>query len=301
MEQKVLGYKSPLYGRRTAQMEIKQLPLRSLADFFPGYGAEDLIRAYGMLDTIPYYLIQFDGSRELWRNVRETFLNPSSPLHMDAEILLSAELREYNTYFNITKAILDGAAKMNEIAGRARVDITNISKYLRVLEGMKLIRKVKPLTASPREKNYLYELEDNYLRFWLTYIYPFREEIEERPDQHLEFVKRDYPRYMGRVFERFVERSAGGLTGFSELGRWWYKDTEIDLLALSDREALFGECKWQSNVDAGRILGELKAKSERVETGDRERRYAIFARSFRERSEECACFDLRDMERIFGR
>jgi hypothetical protein len=52
---------------------------------------------------------------------------------MDAEILLSAELREYNTYFNITKAILDGATKMNEIAGKARVDITNISKYLKVL------------------------------------------------------------------------------------------------------------------------------------------------------------------------
>jgi len=301
MEQKVMGYKSPLYGRRTAQMEIKQLPLRSLAEFFPGYGTEDLIRVYGMLDTIPYYLTQFDGSVELWRNVRETFLNPSSPLHMDAEILLSAELREYNTYFNIIKAILDGATKMNEISGRARVDITNISKYLRVLEGMKLIRKVKPLTASPKEKNYLYELEDNYLRFWLTYVYPFREDIEEHPEEHLESVKRDYPRYMGRIFERLVEKSARELTGFPQSGRWWYKDTEIDLLALGDKEVLFGECKWQSNVDADMVLGELKAKSELVRIEGREKRYAIFAISFKERSGECMCFDLRDIGRIFGR
>ena len=301
MEQKVLGYKSPLYGRRTAQMEIKQLPIKCLSDFFPEYRTEDLIRTYGMLDTIPYYLIQFDGTRGLWQNVRETFFNTSHPTYMDAEILLSAELREYNTYFNITKAILDGATKMNEIAGKAKVDITNISKYLKVLMGLKVIKKVKPVTASPKVKNYIYDLEDNYFRFWLTYVYPFREAIEECPEEHLEFVKKNYPPYMGRVFENLVEKSASDLVNgnFSKFGKWWYKGVEIDLLALNEKEVLFGECKWQNNVNAGKVLEELKAKSKHVEIEKRNELYAIFARSFKEKSKECMCFDMRDMKRIF--
>lgn len=302
MEQKVLGYKSPLYGRRTAQMEIKQLPIKCLSDFFPDYSTEDLIRAYGMLDTIPYYLAQFDGNKGLWQNVRETFFNPLNPTYMDAEILLSAELREYNTYFNIIKSILDGATKMNEIAGKAKVDITNISKYLKVLTGLKVIKKIKPVTASPKEKNYGYDLEDNYFRFWLTYIYPFKEEIEEYPEEHLEYVKKSYPRYMGKVFESLIEKSARGLISknFSKIGKWWYGSIEIDLLALNEKEALFGECKWQSNVNAEKVLEELKTKSEHVKIEGRNERYAIFAKSFKEKSKECMCFDLGDIGRIFN-
>jgi Archaea bacterial proteins of unknown function. len=106
---------------------------------------------------------------------------------------------------------------------------------------------------------------------------------------------------MGKVFENLVEKSARGLINgnFSKFGKWWYKGVEIDLLALNEKEVLFGECKWQNNVNARKVLEELKAKSKHVKIEKRNERYAIFARSFKEKSEECMCFDMRDMERIF--
>ena len=303
MEEKVMGPKSPLYGRRSMQIEVKPMHVRYLRDFLPSYSPEDIIRSFGAVDTIPYYMGQFDPKLDFWGNVERTFMNSSSPMHADAEILLSSELREYNTYFNIIKAIIDGSTKVSEIAKKSRVDITNISKYLRVLQGMKLIKRIKPVSASAKDKNYLYEVEDNYLRFYLTYVYPYREEIEADREAYLEFVKKDYPRYMGRIFEIFVEKSLRDATGmsFSRVGRWWQKEEEIDIVGINEhnRDILFAECKWKKNVDASSILKELKRKAENVRWYDQNRKehYAIFARSFKRRTKGCMCYDSEDIEK----
>lgn len=301
MEQKVIGYKSPLYGRRTAQIEVKPLRVTDIKEFFPKYKIQDIIRTYGAADIIPYYLIQFDRNKTFWQNIAGTFLNTSNPMYQDAEILLSAELREYNTYFNIIKAILDGATKLSEIANKSKVDITNISKYLNVLTGLKITKKIKPVTASPKEKNYLYELEDNYFRFWLTYVYPYKEEIEENPEEHLTFIMKDYPRYMGKIFEQFITKTLKQMIDikFSKIGRWWYKEREIDIVGLNERgkKILFAECKWQDNVNAEKLLRELKEKAEFVEWNKNKRKehYVIFAKSFRKRTKDCYCFNLKDI------
>ncbi len=300
MEQEVIGYKSPLYGRRTAQIEVKPLSVKYLKDFFPKYEIEDIIQIYGAIDTIPYYLVQFDENKSFWNNVEDTFLNPTHPLYQDAEILLSAELREYNTYFNIIKAIIDGATKLSEIADKARVNITNISKYLNVLIRLKIIKKIKPITSSPKEKNYLYELNDNYFRFWLTYVYPYKEEIEMNREEHLRFIKNDYPRYMGKIFELFITKTLNDVVGmkFSKIGRWWHKGEEIDIIGINERknEILFGEVKWKEGIDAEKLLWSLRKKAEKVEwKGKRKEYYAIFAKSFRKRTDDALCFDLNDI------
>ena len=303
MEQKVIGYKSPLYGRRTSQIEVNPLRVTDIKEFFPKYKIQDIIRTYGASDTIPYYLIQFDRNKTFWQNIADTFLNTSNPLYQDAEILLSAELREYNTYFNIIKTIIDGATKLSEIANKSKVDITNISKYLNVLTGLKIIKKIKPATASLKEKNYLYELEDNYFRFWLTYVYPYKEEIEENTDQHLKNIMKDHPRYMGKIFEQFITKTLPQIVNmkFSKIGRWWYKDREIDIVALNEqtKKILFAECKWQENVNANRILQELKEKTGFVDWNRNKRKeyYAIFAKSFKKKVKGCYCFDLKDISK----
>ncbi|MBU3902532.1 MAG: ATP-binding protein [Candidatus Thermoplasmatota archaeon] len=303
MEQKVIGYKSPLYGRRTAQIEIKPFRVTDIKGFLPKYKIQDIIRTYGAADTIPYYLIQFDKNKTFWKNLRNTFLNTSNPLYQDAEILLSTELREYNTYFNIIKAIIDGSTKLSEIANKSRVDITNISKYLKVLTGLKIIRKIKPITASPKEKNYLYELKDNYFRFWLTYVYPYKEEIEENPDEHLRFIMKNYPHYMGKIFEDFTTKILRQMINikFSKTGKWWYKNREIDIVGLNEpnRNIIFGECKWQDNINAEKIFEELKEKAEFVDWNKNKRKehYAIFAKSFKKRAKGCYCFDLKDISK----
>jgi len=149
MEEKLLGYNSPLYGRSTSHINVKEMPLKALTEFFPRFGLKHLVEIYGLTDTIPYYL-QMIESKDLTQNLLR-LLNPNHNYFQDAEILLKEEVRDYNTYIEILRAVNEGKTKLNEIANAARVDITNILKYIKVLLGMRILRKVKPVTSSFKE------------------------------------------------------------------------------------------------------------------------------------------------------
>ena len=309
MEDKVLGNKSPLYGRRTGQLLIEPMKVKHIKSFLPKYTIEDQIKTFGAIGTIPFYLREFDDSQGFFDNIRETFLNKANILNKEADFLLRDELREINVYFNILKSIIDGATSMSEIADKSRVNITNINKYLNTLIYLKLIKKIKPITSSPKDKNYLYYLEDNYFRFWLSYIYPYQSEIEENPESVLKLIEKDYSNYIGTIFEDFCQKiikkfdikiTKLGL----KAGKWWYKNKEIDLVAINEHttEILFGECKWKDNVQTQKILEQLKIKSKDVKWSNDKRKeyFVLFAKSFNKKIKEknVYCFDLKDIERV---
>ncbi len=66
------------------------------------------------------------------------------------------------------------------------------------------------------------------------------------------------------------------------------------------KEILFVECKWQENINATKILKELKEKAKFVQWNIEKRmeHYAIFAKSFKQKIEEpdLTLFDLKDLE-----
>jgi AAA+ ATPase superfamily predicted ATPase len=67
------------------------------------------------------------------------------------------------------------------------------------------------------------------------------------------------------------------------VGRWWNRQTEIDVLAISDSERalLAGECKWSVNPVGTSVLDDLKRKVQRLNAGGKWRQvhYVIFARA----------------------
>ncbi|MBU7048274.1 MAG: ATP-binding protein [Theionarchaea archaeon] len=307
MEHKILAYKSPLYGRRTGQLKILPLNLGHIRDFLPHYGIKDVFRVYGAVGGIPFYLKEFKDTVTFNKNIENTFFNKASILYEEAEILLREELREVNTYFNIMKAIDDGATKLNEISSKSRIDITNINKYLSTLMNLGFVKKEYSITQPPKSRNFLYRLNDNYFKFWLKYVYPYKEEIEEDVSTVLTVLERDYSTYMGGIFEDVCKMLLRNLQTplfiepGTKIGTWWHKDKEIDLVAMNEKnkDILFAECKWKEKVIAGNVLSQLKEKSRNLKWHNQERKehFAIFARSFSEKSKDCLCFDLKDLER----
>src|SRR5208283_1856523 len=74
MENEVSDYKSPLYGRRTAQWKLEPLKICYLKPFFPHYNSEILVHVYGCLGGIPAYLQKFDPENGFWENVQQKIL-----------------------------------------------------------------------------------------------------------------------------------------------------------------------------------------------------------------------------------
>ena len=81
-------------------------------------------------------------------------------------------------------------------------------------------------------------------------------------------------------------------------------DKEIDLIALNEQERkiMFVECKWKSNVNAKKVLVELKEKAKSVEWHKKNRKeyYCIFAKSFKRKLKvkDVFLFDLKDFKKL---
>jgi AAA+ ATPase superfamily predicted ATPase len=96
-----------------------------------------------------------------------------------------------------------------------------------------------------------------------------------------------------------------GKLNYDKLGKWWHKDSEIDLIAVNNekKEILFAECKWQDNVVPHQLLARLKEKTVDVRWNNehRKEKFAIFAKSFKEKNlneENVLLFDLRDIANL---
>ena len=286
MESDVMGVKSPIYGRRTGQILLHQLPLSAMKHFLPSYSFFDIINVYGVTGGIPYYIQEFSNKLDFRQNLLRTVFNKSNILSMEAEILLREELREIHIYFAILRAILEGATKTNEIATKSQVDMTNINKYLRVLMQLKLIGKEYPVIGPAKSKYFLYHISDNYMRFWLRYYYYNESEVEENAENVVDSVLADYENYIGRyVFEGICRNAFSNLAGFkySKIGRWWLGEYEIDLVAIneSSNEICFAECKWRKRRTSLSDLQELIEKAKLVvwRNKNRKEHFAFFSRS----------------------
>jgi len=74
MEREVLGEKSPLYGRRTAQILLRPFSFGEAVRFHPGYGPVDQALAYFVCGGIPLYLRYLDDVRSVEANIEACLL-----------------------------------------------------------------------------------------------------------------------------------------------------------------------------------------------------------------------------------
>lgn len=317
MEEEVLSHRSPLYGRRTAQWKLNEFKLNELKYFLPNYSFEDLIKLYSFVGGVPFYLQKINNSLEFYENIYDIFLYKGGFLYEEAENLLKLEFRESKNYKLILRAISEGKTKSGEIINYSGLDKTAISRYMEILENLNLVGYEFPLLRVNKLKNRHYFIKDNYFNFWFKYIFPNKSKIEEgRGKMILDLIQKDDKFYISKIFEDICKELILINFNYSDVGRQWGKYTtrengkaltktyEIDICAINEdkKEILFSEVKWQDNVDANKILEELKEKSKSVKwnNGEREEEFVIFARSFRNKNiKGCKLYDLKDIEKLF--
>ncbi len=313
MEKEVISYKSPLYGRSTRQLFVLELDSKYLREFMPNYSKEQLIELYAILGAVPFYLLQFDQHKTPLENVRTVFLDKSRSLYNDGLLLLREEVKEPRNYLSILKAISFGKSTPKEIADNAHLDQLLVGKYLDVLRGMKLVTRFVPATEKNPEKSKkgTYKISDNYYDFWLKFVYPYSDYIEQgRQDELVKnVIAPNFSAYVGRAFEalarkKLIELNKKGKLPFTfeRIGTWWNGETEIDAVALNSRtsEILFTEVKW-SNLkerDVSAIIAGLKEKATCVNwnIGSRKEYYAVIAKKLhkKENMEGILLMDLDD-------
>jgi len=290
METEVLGYTSPLYGRRTGQWQLEPLSYPYLRRFLP-YGEEDLVMTWCVIGGIPAYLRLFRPDRTFWENVEEQVLPKGAYLYSEAKVLMRYEFREAGNYMAILRDLAEGYTTLGPLCQETGLDKGLVSKYLAVLSRMHLINDEVPVTAHAGYRRRYYRLADPYPGFWFRFVYPRRAETETgQGGEVLASIREEIAPYCGEMFEQLaLDLVRKGIlfsgSSYSRLGRWWQKEAEIDLAGLNEASgnALFCECKW-SALNRRQARGTLAALREKAsllrwQNESRNERFALVAKS----------------------
>lgn len=276
MEDHVLAYKSPLYGRRTAQMKILPFDFEETCHYLNNFSDIEKAYIYGIVGGTPQYLLQINNMMSLEDNIKNTFLNPNSALYEEPENLLKQEVREPALYNAIITAIANGASRMSDISSKVGESTNVCSVYLKNLISLGIVEKELPYNDNASRKA-IYSIADNMFRFWFRFVPKYNSIIARgATDLAYSHIEPFLSEYMGKIFEDICKQYLWKLLlsgecpiEFTSFGRWWGNnpkkkcEIEIDIIAEQDKyTALFGECKWTSEkVDIG-VLDTLIERSE---------------------------------------
>jgi AAA+ ATPase superfamily predicted ATPase len=290
MEETVLGYEAPLYGRRTGQYLLEPFLFRDAQAFFDGYSLEDQGRAYAVYGGTPAYLETLRTNLSLEQNILDGILTRGAFLYDEVRFVLHQELREPRNYFAILQAIAGGRTRLNEIGQAAGIGVT--TSYMETLRQLHLVERRIPVTESQPHKSRrgIYRLKDPYLRFWFQFVHPNRSHLERGGGRAIleSKVLPQLDTFTGLVFEeicmQFLWRA--GMSGRlpfvpTAIGGWWRANEEIDLVVMGETETLLVECKWSREAVGTNVLRDLENKMQIVqpELGDRTVHYALCSRS----------------------
>ncbi len=295
MEGKVLGSKSPLYGRRNAQIRLRPFDYYDAARMMPACPPAQRVELYALFGGTPYYLEQIDADEPIGENVRRLFFDIAGVLYAEPQMLLRQELREPALYSSVLDAVAAGATAPKAIADRAGVDEGSVGKYLATLVGLGIVEKVVPFGEGPRSRKGLYRIQDPFFAFWYRFVSPHIGAIEAGAGEAVARMASGpaLSTYVGRQFETvcrqwFMRENRRGRLPFlaSEFGAWWGADptareqVDIDVIAADSlsKAAVFGECKWREQFDETSAMDTLVYRAGLVKGYER-RSYVLFAKN----------------------
>jgi AAA+ ATPase superfamily predicted ATPase len=287
----LLAERNPLYGRKTLVLDLGPLSFREAAQFVR-YGAEDKLLTCSVFGGTPFYLELLRGSESLQSNIIRLLLTRTGGLVDEPVVLLQSELREVSRYASILAAIADGCTKHGEIIGRVKEvrDSKALGPYLEKLERMRLVRIVRSMDASPKERDRRYFIADPLIAFWHRFVRPNLSSVAQgfgRDVWKLQIVPH-LDEFMGGAFEELCREHARRFSQESfaapaqEIGRIWHADYDIDVAGrLLDGSMIYGECKWWKDPVGENVLDQLIERASLTSYGrdNPNRQFILYSRA----------------------
>ena len=291
MYKHALSKNAPLYGRRTGQWLLEPFSYRETKKFYPKALFENSFSLFAVSGGIPAYARVFDGQKTLKENILENVLPEGKYLSVEPELLLSEEFDDARSYLTILQAIGLGRTKFSEILQQSHLPATALPVYLQTLMELRLVKKEVPVTEPIPEKSKKgsYSLSDPFLRFYFSFIFPNNSLIKshsyealfaQKKETLIQLVAKSYEDASAEFIQEAIEQ--GALPHFEQMGRWWDKNTEIDLVGFNktDNSILFVETKWNTEPIGTDVLDDLRRKTQKVEWGrpGRKEYFALIAK-----------------------
>lgn len=276
MMKDLLEEKNALYGRFSLNIKLKELNYRETAVFYSDKTVYEKIAFYSVFGGSPFVNEQLDSKSDLRQNILKTVLNPLNAVYSYAENLLVSDLAGSVNAERILNVIANGKKKYGEI--ESKLGLTNnglLSKQLKTLLDMDMVSKVYPINKEDDNKKVSYEMTDNLLRFWYTYVYKNKSALqmlgaEAFYDNYIEpsittFISHRFEEIARTFFSLQVKE--GKRKGIFRIGTYYYDDSatktngEFDVVLQRKDNYDVYEVKYYSKPLS---LKEMQAEEEQI-------------------------------------
>ena len=163
------NHNSPLYKRRTFEMEIKKLKYKESLEYLTSISNEDKVHFLSLTSTYPYYLSAFDFSKLFEDNVKDLLFNPYGTFFSLSDQLLSNSTKTQDIYNSILYAVSKRKRTIKDIASYIHEEDAKVSKYISLLLSQELLDKIE--TYMGNKKTTYYEIGDPMLKFWYSFAF----------------------------------------------------------------------------------------------------------------------------------
>ena len=190
MMKELLAEENPLFGRFSLIMQLHDFDYYEASKFYPGASVRENI----------------DPDRSLRENIIRLLLPETGLIRSHIENIM---LREIQKAFDtrILEALGNGKKKYTEIRDRLGSNETGLlDKQLKILLDMETIRKTEPINRKNDKKKQFYEITDNLMRFYFSFIFGSAGTIARIGEEQY------YDRNIEGVAEQFISRRFEGIT-----------------------------------------------------------------------------------------
>lgn len=224
-----------LYGRYSFTLQLKELNYREAAMFYPGKSVYDKVGLYAVFGGSPYVNEFIDPEKTLKENIINTILNESNPVYQYAEHLLISDFTNAIGAERIICAIANGKQKYGEIESKLGMKNNGLlSKQLSSLLRMEIVTKTYPINKQDDSKKCAYEVNDNLLRFYYTYVYKNKSALRMLGPAAFfdEYIEPSLVTFISHRFEEIARTyfsllaKSGKLRGVTNIGTYYYDDSK---------------------------------------------------------------------------
>lgn len=296
MEDEVLSEKSPLFGRRTAQLQVTPFSYLEAAEFVPSYTPEEKALCYGITGGVAKYLSLWDDHQSFDNTIIRLFFSNSGYMYEEPSNLLTQEFRNIATYNAIIEATASGRTKLREIADLTHLEPSVISHAVQNLIKTNILKREYAITDERNKRKVRYTFADHMFRFWYRFLPNGIDAVElGHGDTYYQHVVKPFlSDYMGDVFEDMCRYYTLylGLTGklpctVTRVGKWWgtnpekKEETDIDVVGLDTvkKEAVLGECKFKNEILDKSVFDALCSRNGLIDHHYRTVHYLLFSKS----------------------
>ncbi len=234
MMKDLLEEKNALYGRFSLIIKLTELNYREAAVFYKDKSVYDKIAFYSVFGGSPFVNEQLDSALSLRQNIVNTLLNPLTAVYSYVDNLLVSDLSQSINAERILHAVANGKKKYGEI--ESKLGLTNnglLSKQLKTLIEMDMLSKVYPINKQDDSKKVSYEMTDNLLRFWYTYVYKNKSALQMLDAEAFydNYVEPSITTFISHRFEEIartffsLQVKAGKRSGIFRIGTYYYDDS----------------------------------------------------------------------------